>query len=215
MSSRTFPTLPAHPDVEIETEQRVWHGRFPLDVVRFRHRRFDDAQSGLKTWEVWRRGRAAAVLPYDPVADVVVLIEQFRLPALAAGLDPVMVELPAGLCDDGETPEATARRETVEEMGLEVGTLLRIGSFMLTPGGADELCDVYVGRVRAPSADVDGIAGHAGVAAEHEEIRVRVWPAPRAIEAVLTGQIMNSVAAIGLLWLAVRRGALREEWSKI
>jgi hypothetical protein len=69
--------------------------------------------------------------------------------------------------------------------------------------------------VRAPSADVDGIAGHAGVAAEHEEIRVRVWPAPRAIEAVLTGQIMNSVAAIGLLWLAVRRGALREEWSKI
>src|ERR1700693_1098226 len=81
MASRSFPPLPAYPGVDICSEQRVWNGRFPLDVVRFRHRRFDGAMSGVKTWEVWRRGRAAAVLPYDPVADVVVLIEQFRLPA--------------------------------------------------------------------------------------------------------------------------------------
>ncbi len=79
-----------------------------------------------------------------------VLIEQFRLPALVAGLDPVLVELPAGLCDDGETPETTARRETMEEMGLAVGALRRIGGFLLTPGGADELCELYVGRVQAP-----------------------------------------------------------------
>ena len=104
--------------------------------------------SGVKTWEVWRRGRAAAVLPYDPVADAVVLIEQFRLPALVAGLDPVLVELPAGLCDDGETPEATARREMMEEMGLAVGALRRIGGFLLTPGGADEVCELYAGRVQ-------------------------------------------------------------------
>jgi ADP-ribose pyrophosphatase len=214
MSSRTFPGLPAHPDVEVLTEQRVWNARFPLDVVRFRHRRFDGAMSGVKTWEVWRRGRAAAVLPYDPVADAVVLLEQCRLPALVAALDPVLVELPAGLCDDGETPEVTARREAAEEMGLEIGTLQRIGGFLLTPGGSDELCEIYVGRVQAPAADGDGIAGHAGMAAEHEDIRVRVWPAERAIEAALAGQIPNSVATIGLLWLAVKRAALREEWSK-
>jgi ADP-ribose pyrophosphatase len=105
--------------IELLSEQRVWSGRFPLDVVRFRHRRFDGTVSGEKTWEVWRRGRAAAVLPYDPTADAVVLIEQFRLPALVAGLDPVLVEMPAGLCDDGEAAEATARRETLEEMGTD------------------------------------------------------------------------------------------------
>ncbi len=136
--SRPWPPAPSHrcartrPDCCFPT-QRVWNGRFPLDVVRFRHRRFDGAQSGEKTWEVWRRGRAAAVLPYDPVADVVVLIEQFRLPALVAGLDPVLVELPAGLCDDGETPETTARRETREEMGLEVGALRHIGAIPAHP----------------------------------------------------------------------------------
>jgi ADP-ribose pyrophosphatase len=214
MPTRSFPPLPPHPDVEVNSDQRVWNGRFPLDVVRFRHRRFDGAMSGVKTWEVWRRGRAAAVLPYDPIADVVVLIEQFRLPALVAGLDPVLVELPAGLCDDGETPELTARRETTEEMGIEVGALRHIGGFLLTPGGSDELCELYVGRVQAPSADADGIAGHGGMAAELEDIRVRVWPATQAIEAALAGRINNSVAAIGLLWLAVRHAALREEWSK-
>ena len=213
MVPRSFPALPAHPDVELCSEQRVWSGRFPLDVVRFRHRRFDGATSGVKTWEVWRRGRAAAVLPYDPVADVVVLIEQFRLPALMAGLDPVLVELPAGLCDDGETAEATARREMMEEMGLSVGTLRRIGGVLLTPGGADEVCELYAGHVQAPDADGDGIAGHAGMADEHEDIRVRVWPAARAIGAALSGQITNSVTMIGLLWLAAQRDLLRKEWT--
>src|SRR5690242_21494468 len=175
MPHRSFPKLPRHPDVELLSEQRVWSGRFPLDVVRFRHRRFDGAISGEKTWEVWRRGRAAAVLPYDPVADVVVLIEQFRLPALVAGLEPVLVELPAGLCDDGESPETTARRETHEEMGLVVGALRPIANVLLTPGGADETCALYAGRVTAPPTDADGIAGHAGMVDEHEDIRVRVW----------------------------------------
>ena len=214
MAPRTFPALPAHPDAVIETDQRVWDGRFPLEVVQFRHRRFDGALSGVKTWEIWRRGRAAAVLPYDPVADAVVLIEQFRLPALAAGLDPVLIELPAGLCDDGEAPEATARREMAEEMGLTVGELRHVGGFLRTPGGSDELCDLYVGRVAAPPADADGVAGHAGMVEEHEDIRVRVWPVAQAIEAVLAGRVPNSVAAIGLLWLAGRRDALREAWRE-
>jgi ADP-ribose pyrophosphatase len=212
MPTRTVPPIPSHPDVVIESRQRVWDGRFPVDVVKFRHRRFDGAMSGTKTWETWRRGRAAAVLPYDPDSDTVVLIEQFRFPALAAGLDPVLVELPAGLCDDGETPEQTARREMIEEMALSVGELRRIGSYLLTPGGADEVCELYIGRVTAPPADADGIAGHAGMAAEHEDIRVRVWPARKAIDAALDGRFANSVTGLGLLWLASRRDQIRAAW---
>jgi ADP-ribose pyrophosphatase len=212
MPHARFPKLPPHRDVALLSEERVWGGRFPLDVIRFRHRRFDGAMTGEKTWEVWRRGRAAAVLPYDPAADAVVLIEQFRLPALMARVDPVLVELPAGLCDEGENAEQTARRETLEEMGLEVGALHRIGGFLLTPGGADELCDLFVGRVQAPTAGPDGIVGHAGAADEHEDIRVRVWSAADAIASVVAGQMCNSVTTIGLLWLAAQRDALRKEW---
>jgi ADP-ribose pyrophosphatase len=206
------PSLPAHPDVVIEGGERVWSGRFPLDVVRFRHRRFDGAMSPLRTWELWRRGRAAAVLPYDPVRDAVVLIEQFRLPALAARIDPVMVELPAGLCDGEEPPEATAHREMGEEMGLASDRLEHITDVLLTPGGADEYCRLFVGRVAAPDAAVDGVAGAAGLAAEHEDIRIRVWPAAEAEAAALSGRFANSVTVIGLLWLALRRAELRHRW---
>jgi ADP-ribose pyrophosphatase len=139
MPPRTPLPIPPHPDVAIDAEQRVWSGRFPLDVITFRHRRFDGTMSGPRTWELWRRGRASALLPYDPVADAVVLIEQFRFPALAAGIDPVLVELPAGLCEDDEPPDVTIRREMREEMAMNADSISWIGRYMLTAGGADEL----------------------------------------------------------------------------
>ena len=208
-----MPPLPAYPGLTLESEETVWNGRFPLQVIHFRHRRFDGTRSASRRWELWRRGRAAAMLPYDPVADTVVLIEQFRLPALAAGLDPVLVELPAGLCDPGETPEQTIAREMREEIGLDASRTERIGRFILTPGGSDECCHLFVGCVAAPPADAEGLAGTAGLAAEHEDIRVRVHPAARAIEAALAGAYANSVTVIALLWLAARRDRLRRQWT--
>ena len=205
--------IPAHPDVIIESEQQVWSGRFPLEVVRFRNRRFDGAMSATRTWELWRRGQAVALLPYDPTTDTVVLIDQFRLPALAAGLDLVLVELPAGLCEPNEEPAATIRREMQEETGLQADRLEKIGQFLLTPGGADEVCHLFAGRVAAPPpADAEGIAGSFGLAAENEDIRVRVWPAGAAIEAAFAGRFTNVITALGLFWLAAKRDTLRQTW---
>jgi ADP-ribose pyrophosphatase len=212
MSKRSTLPIPAHPDVVIESEKRVWSGRFPLDVIAFRHRRFDGTMSDTRTWELWRRGHAAALLPYDPVADVLVLIEQFRFPALAAGVDATLVELPAGLCEDNEDPAETIRREMREEMNMDADRFERIGGFLLTPGGADEFCHLYVGRVTAPSADGEGIAGHGGEASEHEDIRVRVWSAAEAIEAAFAGYFTNAITAIALFWLANKRDRLRQRW---
>jgi ADP-ribose pyrophosphatase len=205
--------LPAHPDLVVDSERTVWDGRFPLQVVKFRNRRFDGAMSGPRTWELWRRGRAAALLPYDPIADAVVLIEQFRLPALAAGVDPVMVEVPAGLCDPGEDPAATLLREAEEEIGIVPRRVRRIGDFLLTPGGCDEHVSLHVGEITVPACDADGIVGTAGLAAEEEDIRIRVWPADRAIAAALDGGFPNSVTSLALFWLATRREALRRDWG--
>ena len=205
--------IPTHPDVVIQSEERVWSGRFPLDVVKFRHRRFDGDMSATRTWELWRRGQAAALLPYDPVADAVVLIEQFRLPALAAGTDPTLVELPAGLCEENEDPVETVRREMREEMNMDADRIERIGGFMLTAGGADEFCHLYVGRVVAPPADGEGIVGFGGEASESENIRVRVWSASEAVDAAFVGCFTNSMTAIGLFWLASKREWLREKWT--
>ena len=205
--------LPPHPDVDVLSHETAWKGRFSVEVVEFRHRRFDGAMSGVRKWELFCRGRAAAVLPYDPVTDQVALLEQFRLPALAAGLEPVMVEIPAGLCDGSEDPADTASREALEEMGVGVGPLELIGDFVLTPGGSDERCTLFAGRIQAPRAGPDGIVGHGGLASEHEDIRVCLHPAEAAIEAAVAGRYPNSVTTIALLWLAARRGWLRAQWG--
>ncbi|MDP9096297.1 MAG: NUDIX domain-containing protein, partial [Pseudomonadota bacterium] len=206
-------TLPAHSGVEILSDRRAWAGRFSsLDLITFRQTRFDGTPSEARTWELFRRGRAAAVLPYDPWTDSVVLIEQFRLPALAGGVDPIMVEIPAGLCDSGEDPADTVRREAHEEMGLSCDNLEPVGDFILSPGGSDERCAIFAGRVRAPAVGADGLAGRFGLASEDEDIRVRVWPADRAIAEAVAGGFPNSVTTIALLWLAARRDSLRAAW---
>ena len=234
---RPTTAFPTSPDVIIDKAETVWDGRFSMQVVDFRQRRFDGTMSGPRSWELLRRGTAAAVLPYDPVADMVVVIEQFRLPAFAAGLPGVMVELAAGLTDGAESAEATIRRESVEEMGLELHEMELIGRFLLTPGGCDELCTLFAGRVRldAPGLGAaglgaaglgaaglgaaelgarrpDGLLGVRGLASEQEDIRVRALPAAHVIEQALAGGYPNSVATIGLLWFAAKRDWLRARW---
>jgi len=206
-------SIPSQPGIEILSQDTAWSGRFAVDVVRFRHRKFNGSMSGVRTWELFVRGRAAAMLPYDPVTDQVVLIEQFRLPALAAGVPPSMMEIPAGLCDAGEEPAATVLREAQEEMGLQADRLERIGDFVLTPGGSDERCTMFAGRVRAPDAGPDGIVGHGGLGSEQEDIRVWLLPADQAIAEAVAGRYPNSVTAIALLWLAARRDWLRAHWA--
>ena len=205
--------IPGYPGVSILSDELVWDGRFPLQRVRFTNTRFDGAVSGVRTWELWRRGQAAAVLPYDPVRDLVVVIEQFRFPALAAGLNPVLVELCAGLADGNEAPEVVAVREAQEEMGLQVEQLERIGNFLLTPGGSDENLTLFAGRVRVGEIGAGGLLGYGGLASENEDIKVLALPADEVIANAIAGKYPNSVATIGLLWLAARRNWLREQWA--
>lgn len=197
--------IPPHPDLDLIADDTVWDGRFALQRVRFRHRRFDGTMSGELTWELWRRGDAVAVLPYDPRADRVVLIEQFRLPAHAAGIDPMMTEIVAGLCEPGEAPEDTARRETTEETGLTAGRMEKVTEVMLMQGGCDERLILFAAEITAPEAN-----GVFGLAAEEENIRIKVMDARDAIARAT--QMRNATATLALLWLGLNRDRLRKEW---
>ena len=154
-------------DIEILGKSEQYKGYFRINRYRLRHRLYAGGWSGELERELFERGHAVGVLPYDPAADSIVLIEQFRIGALVAGMDPWLSEVVAGIIEEGEAPEEVARRETREEAGIEVMDLMPICRYLVSPGGSSESVILYCGRV-----DSRGAGGIHGLAAEHEDIRV-------------------------------------------
>jgi ADP-ribose pyrophosphatase len=148
------------------------------------------------------------VLLYDRERDAVVLIEQFRPGAYAAGLEPWLIEVVAGIIDPGETPEAVVQREAVEEAGCTVTALHPIGSFLASPGACSETVAVFCGR-----ADSRAAGGIHGLDHEHEDIRVLVLSRAEALDRVAAGAIANLHAVVALQWLALNYTMLRSIWK--
>jgi ADP-ribose pyrophosphatase len=203
------PDPASHPDLEIIEATIGFERHLRVDVVRFRHRRFDGGWSGERVFDVIRRGEAVAVLLYDPDLDRIVLIEQFRLAALYGGRSPWQLEAVAGLVDTDESPEEVARRETHEEANLDpIGTLVPIQKMMPASGSLDEVIWLYCARV-----DASGAGGVHGVAEEHEDIRVVVKGFDE-IEALLdSGEIESAHTLVMLSWLLRQRDRLRQQWG--
>jgi ADP-ribose pyrophosphatase len=202
-------TDPSHPDVEITDRQTLSGRHLRIDTFRFRHRLFSGDWSGERSYEVLRRGQAVAIILYDPDHERVVLVEQFRLPALLAGSSPWQLEAAAGLIDTDETPQAVAVRETREETGLTlIGEPILIQRYLSSAGNSDEGVVLFCGRVDSAAA-----AGVHGLPEEHEDIRVVVKTLGE-VEALLdTGAIESGHTLIGLYWLLRRREHLRGLWT--
>ena len=191
---------------------RAHEGFFALDVHRFRHATFAGGMSEEIRREVFMVGDAVTVLPWDPHADCVLLIEQVRAGPIGRGdPDPWCLEVVAGLLDRPEDPAQTARREAREEAGLEMGRLERIGGYYASPGAVSEYLTSFIGEARL----AEGEAGLHGVAAEHEDIRAVVMPRTEALAAIDRGAIRNAPAILSLLALERHRARLAAAWGAL
>ncbi|MFW0766268.1 ADP-ribose diphosphatase [Trabulsiella odontotermitis] len=195
-------------DVEIIARESLYRGFFSLDLYRFRHRLFNGEMSGEVTREIFERGHAAVLLPFDPVRDEVVLVEQIRIAAYDSSETPWLLEMVAGMIEEGETVEDVARREAVEEAGLIVGRTRPVLSYLASPGGTSERLSILVGEVDASTA-----SGIHGLADENEDIRVHVVSREQAYQWVEEGKIDNAASVIALQWLQLHYQALRNEWK--
>jgi len=195
-------------DVEILLREDLYRGFFRVEGVRLRHRRFAGDWTPPLTRELFARREVTCVLPYDPVADRVVLLEQFRVGALDRPGSPWLLELVAGINEPGEAPDDVARREAREEAGIELGELEPVCRYLVSPGGTNERVHLFCARVDATTAN-----GVHGLEEENEDILVHSLPVDEALAALASGRIDNAASIIALQWLALNRAALRERWS--
>jgi ADP-ribose pyrophosphatase len=195
-------------DVEVVSKETVFQGFFKMVKYHFKHKRFDGTWSNTIDREMFQRGRAAALLPYDPIRDEVVLIQQIRVGALEHA-SPWQLEIVAGIIDRNESAEEVVRRESVEEAGLDVARLAKVTSYYPSAGGCNEILDVYVGEVDSTQAE-----GIHGLDYEDEDIKVYVVSRSEAYELVKSGQIENGASIIALQWLELNKDALRSQWLK-
>ena len=194
--------------VDILDRAVVYDGFFSLEKIRLRHGLFAGGMSGEITRELFRRGRVAAVLPYDPALDAVVLVEQFRIGALEASAGAWLLETVAGYAEPDEAIDAVAHREAAEEADVELQELRRICDYYPTPGASSELVSLFCARVDASRA-----GGVHGLDHEGEDIQVHVVPFEEAMDLLSSGTINSAMPIIALQWLALHREQLQDLWA--
>ncbi len=196
--------LPKTDSLEIVKLETVFQGWNKVVVATARHRRTDGSWSRLYDREVYKPEVAVAVLPYDPALDCLVLIEQHRIPALIAGVPPLMIETVAGMVDSAESVEEVGRRELLEEAGLVAGPMVPIADFLPSPGANCARIVLYFTQVDAKEA-----GGWHGL--EEEDEQVRAFTAdPEAVRRMLAeGSVHNGVTLIALQWFLLNHKTLR------
>ncbi|WP_370279674.1 NUDIX domain-containing protein [Pontibacterium sp.] len=195
-----------HSDVEIHSCDVVYDGFFEMHKLHLSHACFAGGRVEI-TRELFVRGEAVCVLLYDPAKESVVMIEQFRVGALDHPRSPWLLELVAGIVEQGETCEEVAHREADEEAGATLTELVPITRYLVSPGGTNEWISLYCARV--DSAQMGGVHG---LETEGEDIRVQVLPCKQVFEMVAEGRIDNAPSIIALQWLQLNRDDLNQRW---
>jgi 8-oxo-dGTP pyrophosphatase MutT (NUDIX family) len=164
--------------LEPQDEETIYDGpRFSVHRARF---------PGDRTREWVKAPASVAVVAYDD--ESVYLVKQPR----EAVLRDDVLEVPAGVMDvDGESALETAKRELVEEIGMEAEEWVEATSFYSSIGFVDEVVHVFLatGLRKVGEADASG----------EEQIEVVAWPLDD-LDAVIDRN-EDAKTLIGLLWL--------------
>ncbi len=202
--------MPEEDTVQVLSRTTPYRGFMRIDIYKLRHQVFDRCWSDEISREVLERGHAVAVIPFDPLRDEVVLLEQFRVGAYSApGMSPWQIECVAGMIESHQTTEDAARRETEEEAGAIVLDLEPVHAYLTSPGCTSETITMYCGRINA-----DGVGGVFGLAHEGEYMRVFAVSSEEAFRLLDTGRIENGTTIIALHWLRHHRARLIEKWAE-
>ena len=193
----------------------VYKGFFSVEEHDLSYRKFNNQQSSILTRSALISSDAVIVLPYDPVNDRILLIEQFRAgPYVKGDENPWVLEPIAGLIDEGETPESAGIREAQEEAHLEIKRLELVARSYPSPGISTEFFHQYIGIVEL----LDKSDLIAGLSSENEDIRSHIFEYEQFFEMIERGKVNVGPLILLGLWLSKNRTRLRKKyfdrWSK-
>lgn len=198
--------LPDRAQIRTERVEIGYNGFFRLEEHHLSYPSFNGGHSPVVSRVAFVSVDAVTLLPYDPVRDRVLLVDQFRVgPHVRGDSQPWTLEAVAGRVDGGETWEEAVHREAREEAGLTLWHLEHIGSYYPSPGAVTEYLASYIGLTDLP----DSAAGLFGVAAEAEDIRALLVDFDDLMAMTRDGRIQNGPLMISALRLAADRELLR------
>jgi ADP-ribose pyrophosphatase len=200
-----------HKDVSVRNVERKYEGFFKVEEYQLSHQKYNGTSSELLTREIFERGDAVVLIPYDPVNDKIVLIEQFRAGAIRANDTPWLLEFVAGMFAKNERPIDVAIREAKEEANLTISPndVHYVMKFLTSPGGTSECAHLYVANINSKNA-----GGVYGLPEEGEDILVHVVSRDDALMLLEQGKISNAATIIGLQWLQLNYKTLQGNWLK-
>ena len=188
----------------------VYTGFFSVEEHDLTYQKFNNEQSNVVTRSTIVSSDAVIVLPYDPVNDRILLIEQFRAgPYVKGDENPWIFEPIAGLIDEEETPESAGIREAQEEAHLKIKRLELVARSYPSPGISTEFFHQYLGIVEL----LDSSNLIAGLSSENEDIRSHIFEYDQFFEMIESGKVNVGPLILLGLWLSKNRNRLRKKYS--
>ena len=193
-------------DIKINAISPLYDGFFKISLYDIEHALFKGGTLSSVKREVFERGHAVAVLPYDPIKNKIILVEQFRVGAIETKQSPWLLEIVAGMIDKPESKEQVAIREAEEEAGLSIQKLIPMLDYLSSPGGTTERIYLYLGLVDSTNA-----GGVFGLDEEQEDIKVHVFDYEQVLDLLQSGELDNAATLISMQWLAMNKQKLELE----
>ena len=186
-------------EFKVKKCESLYKGFFQFNKYHISNQLFAGGWSDIYTRELFERGHAAAILLFDQNRDQLVFVEQFRPGAMQTEQSPWLIELVAGMIEEGELPEEVVKRESIEESGSEVKRLVKMCEYLVSPGGTTERIWLYLGEI-----DSTKTAQFAGLDNENEDIKVHCISTQKAFDWLGSGKINNAMTIIAVQWLKLK-----------
>ena len=180
---------------KIVSKKNLYDGFFKMNEIVLKYKKYDGTWTNSISRELFGGVQVSAVLPYDPLKKEIILIQQFRPGTISKNLDNYLIEIVAGIIDEGETPEDAAKRECFEETGCVIKKLIPIQGYFPAPGSSESFYHLFLGETETFSG-----TRIMGLENENEDIKVQSFKSSKVREIMQKGKILNGLTLSALQW---------------